>query len=227
MNEEEERKVVSRGVAIGLGVLSIILLIGLIVSAFYYSGVIGRLRTHLSQLEVEKENLQAELSHLQTRYETLQLNYSSLQSVYYSLQLEYERMYEQRYREGYLQGVIDGAGRGFNIRDPTYHEALQFIAQDQTDKNPYIPDVYICLNFAADVKNNAFKAGYRCGFVYIEFPESAHAIICFNTTDHGLIFIEPQDDRIVTVNIGIQYWRDNGYEPPSYNDTITNYIIIW
>ena len=227
MNEEEERKVVSRGVAIGLAVLSIILLTGLIVSAFYYSGIIERLQTHLSQLEAEKENLQTGLSHLQTQYETLQLNYSSLQSAYHNLQLEYEKMYEQRYREGYLQGVIDGAGRGFNIRDPTYHEALQFIAQDQTDKNPYIPDVYICLNFAADVKNNAFKAGYRCGFVYIEFPESAHAIICFNTTDHGLIFIEPQDDRIVTVNIGIQYWRDNGYEPPGYNDTITNYIIIW
>ncbi|RLE37113.1 hypothetical protein DRJ17_07240 [Candidatus Woesearchaeota archaeon] len=227
MNEEEERKVVSRGVAIGLGVLSTILLIGLIVSAFYYSGIIERLQTHLSQLEAEKENLQAELSHLQTRYETLQLNYSSLQSAYHNLQLEYERMHEQRYREGYLQGVIDGAGRGFTIRDPTYHEALQFIAQDETDKNPYIPGVYVCLNFAADVKNNAFKAGYRCGFVYIEFPESAHAIICFNTTDHELIFIEPQDDRIVTVDIGIQYWRDNGYEPPSYNDTITNYIIIW
>ncbi|MCD6465412.1 hypothetical protein J7L27_03485 [Candidatus Bathyarchaeota archaeon] len=231
MNEEEGRRVVGRGVAIGLAVLSTILLVGLIVSAFYYSGIIERLQTNLSQLEAEKENLQTELSHLQTQYETLQLNYSSLQSTYHNLQLEYERMYEQRYREGYedgyLQGVIDGAGRGFNIRDPTYHEALQFIAQDKTDENPYIPGVYICLNFATDVKNNAFKAGYRCGFVYIEFPESAHAIICFNTTDHGLIFIEPQDDQIVTVDIGIQYWRDNGYEPPSYNDTITNYIIIW
>ncbi|MEM3377971.1 MAG: hypothetical protein QW674_03365 [Candidatus Bathyarchaeia archaeon] len=89
--------------------------------------------------------------------------------------------YNIGFDSGYLQGIVDGAGRGFNIRDPTYQEAMNFIAQDPTDKNAYVPETYTCFHFTADVKNNALKVGYRCGFVYIRFPDSAHAIVCFNT----------------------------------------------
>lgn len=130
------------------------------------------------------------------------------------------------YEDGYLQWTSYGAGRGFNIRDPTYLEALNFILQDQTDKNEYNSENYTCLNFAADIKNNAFKAGYRCGFVYIRFPEAAHAIVCFNTTDYGLIFIEPQTDEIVKLEIGKPYWDRTRYMI-TYNDTVVSYVIIW
>ncbi|MEM2342260.1 MAG: hypothetical protein QXI48_08065 [Candidatus Bathyarchaeia archaeon] len=130
------------------------------------------------------------------------------------------------YETGYLQGVIDGAGRGFTIRDPTYNEAMNFVKIDQTDKNEYVEGVYTCINFAADFKMNAFNAGYRCGLVYIEFIQGAHALVCFNTTDGGLIFIEPQTDDMMRVEIGIRYWNDNGYTCP-WNDTIIRYIIIW
>lgn len=75
--------------------------------------------------------------------------------------------YTLGYKVGYVEGVIDGAGRGWNIRDPTYSEALTFMSQDQTDKNEYVPGEYVCWNFAADVKMNAFKVGYKCGFAYI------------------------------------------------------------
>lgn len=121
------------------------------------------------------------------------------------------------YQSGYLQGVKDGAGSGYNIRNPTYQEMLNFIAADQTDKNPYIHGSYVCWNFAADVTNNAFKAGYRCGWVYVEFAYTAHATVCFNTTDHGLIFVEPQDDMIMNLAVGQPYW----------GDTVLRYGIIW
>lgn len=129
----------------------------------------------------------------------------------------YEVGYELGYGSGYLQGVIDGAGRGYTIRDPTYQEVLIFISEDKTDENEYIPGKYTCLNFAADFKNNAFQAGYRCGFVEIEFPEAAHAIVCFNTTDQGLIFIEPQTDEIVTLSVGEFYW----------DRIVVRFVIIW
>jgi len=135
--------------------------------------------------------------------------------------------YEQGLDAGYLKGVVDGAGRGYTVRDPTYREAIAFIRLDVTDKNEYVEDKYVCTNFAADVKNNAFKNGYRCGFVSIRFPEGlGHAIVCFNTTDRGLIFIEPQTDEIVTVAIGETYWDRSKYRVP-YNDTVISYIIIW
>jgi hypothetical protein len=130
------------------------------------------------------------------------------------------------YELGYNQGVIDGAGTGYNIRDPTYQEMLNFIASDRTDENEYSEN-YTCFHFTADVKNNAFEEGYRCGFVYILFPDSAHTIVCFNTTDHGLIFIEPQFDDIVTLSIDQSYSNLNGYEQPDYNDTIISFTIIW
>jgi len=135
--------------------------------------------------------------------------------------------YEIGYNDGYIVGVTDGAGRGYNIRDPTYQEASQFIDLDQTDKNQYNEETYTCTNFAADFKNNAFKGGYRCGYVVIEFPETAHVIVCFNSTDHGLIFIEPQFDDVVTLSIGQSYSDLNGYELPISDDTIVRFIIIW
>jgi hypothetical protein len=91
-----------------------------------------------------------------------------------------------------------------NVRDPTYQEALQFISSDQTDKNQYNQS-YTCINFANDFVNNALNRGYRCGFVIIDFPESCHAIVCFNTSDKGLIFVEPQTDELVTLSTGQPY----------------------
>ena len=135
--------------------------------------------------------------------------------------------YEVGYDNGYVAGVTDGAGRGYKIRDPTYQEALQFTDSDQTDKNQYNEETYTCANFAADFKNNAFEGGYRCGYVVIEFPETAHAIVCFNTTNRGLVFIEPQFDSAITLSIGQSYSDLNGYELSISDDTIARFIIIW
>jgi len=138
----------------------------------------------------------------------------------------YQIGYESGFDDGYLKGVEDGAGRGYTIRDPTFQEVLNFIRIDKTDRNKYSEN-YTCINFAADVKNNAFKAGYRCGLVYIRFPETAHTIVAFNTTDEGIVFIEPQFDDIVILEIGKSYSKLNGYREPPYDDTILYYIIIW
>ena len=144
---------------------------------------------------------------------------------YYAKALEISR--NQGYEAGYAEGFKAGfSATGYSIRDPTFSEALQFLKYDQTDKNQYSKD-YTCWNFAADVKNNAFKAGYRCGLVYIEFKHSAHAIVCFNTTDKGLIFVEPQYDKIVKVEIGMDYWTDNGFNVIVADETITYYAIVW
>ncbi|MCX8181882.1 MAG: hypothetical protein N3D12_02060 [Candidatus Methanomethyliaceae archaeon] len=52
-------------------------------------------------------------------------------------------------------------------------------------------------------------------------------MICFNKTNRGLIFIEPQYDDIVTLKIGESYAAQNGYVIPSYDDKIVSYIIVW
>lgn len=138
----------------------------------------------------------------------------------------YNAGYESGYEDGYVQGVVDGAGRGYTMRDPTYSEALRFMWMDQTDKHMYMEN-YTCLNFAADFKGNALEAGYKCGFVYLKFPEGAHALVCFNTTDRGIVFIEPQFDAIMRVEVGIRYWVDNGFLCLDCNDIIIDFVIIW
>jgi len=117
------------------------------------------------------------------------------------------------------------------LRDPTYQEALQFIESDQTDKGLYKDGEYTCDNFATDFKNNAFKAGYRCGYVLVFLADWSHALNCFNTTDYRLVFVEPQEDEIVTLTIGQPYWDRTKYTPlyhhRTYNDTVTGFLIYW
>jgi hypothetical protein len=130
------------------------------------------------------------------------------------------------YSDGYLQGTKDGAGSGYNIRDPTYQEMLSFIASDQTNTHEYSGS-YDCYDFTNELCNNAFNNGYRAGFVYIEFLYDAHALVCFRTVDKGLVFIEPQSDDIMNVVIGEHYWNRAVYEAPTYDDMIMNYDVIW
>jgi len=111
--------------------------------------------------------------------------------------------------------VID-LEKDYNLRDPTYEEAVHFIRSDQTDKNQYNQS-YTCINFANDFRNNALNEGYRCGYVAIEFGETSHVMVCFNTSDNGLIFIEPQTDEIVALTT----------EQPYLGEIILRFSITW
>lgn len=135
-----------------------------------------------------------------------------------------------------------------NLRDPTYLEMEEFLARDRTDSNG--DDSYICGNFANDVKKNALKEGIRCAGVIIRFgnekifgaEERGHALVAFETTDRGVIFIEPQKDKEVKVALGVRYFRDNGlrewitedfddviivWVSDDFDDTITEIEIYW
>ena len=84
--------------------------------------------------------------------------------------------------------------------DPTWTELLDFLLEDQTDRNAYVSGTYMCGDFARDVHNNAERAGIRAAFVVVRlsggFPSfgllssSYHALNAFKTTDRGLVFID-------------------------------------
>lgn len=111
------------------------------------------------------------------------------------------------------------------LKDPTYKQALQFIESDKTDRNVYVYGKYVCADFATDFRSNALKVGYKCGYVLVFLADCTHALNCFNTTDCGLIFVEPQEDEIVTLTIGRAYW--SGTRIGSYNDTVLSFLITW
>ncbi len=139
----------------------------------------------------------------------------------------YTTGYSTGYSAGYIESNMNWVEHGHGVRDPTYQEAWAFVQLDQTDKNEY-NDTYVCRHFACDFNNNALEAGYRVAFVLIAFPESSHAIVGFNTTDRGMIFIEPQTDEVMKVEVGRSYWGSNGYlRPTNYDDTIVECLVIW
>ena len=186
------------------------------------------LQSEKVSLETQVSNLQYEITESNTNAVTLEARVSILQievadledEVIQSYNLGYIEGgcdgYDQGYDEGFIQGMEYLTETGYYLRDPTYAEAIAFINLDKTDQNEYTQD-YVCYDFTADFSANAVQAGYRCGFVYLIFVDGAHAISCFNTIDQGLIYVEPQNDEVVTVAIGQLY---AGY-------VITDLGIIW
>ena len=133
-------------------------------------------------------------------------------------------------KTGYLNGFNDSWQSGFQatgylIRDPTYQEALDFVKADQTNKIPYDVKAFNCIDFSAAVKRNAFDAGYRTFFVYIDFKTTSHSVIAFKTTDKGIVFIEPQYDQVLKLEVGENYTLLNRftYDPDM---VIDRYVIV-
>ncbi len=116
---------------------------------------------------------------------------------------------------------------GSHPRNPTYSEAIQFIASDNTDNHLYATGNYTCANFADDFQTNALRAGYNCGYVTVFFPDGGgHALNCFNTTDRGIVYVEPQTDEVVTLNVG-EVYAGSAWNLQVENATIAGFSTRW
>jgi hypothetical protein len=131
------------------------------------------------------------------------------------------------YAEGYADGMEAGAGHDYCLKDPTYAEAVAFLASDRTDRNHYDDESYVCSHFSRDVCNNAEAEGLRCAFVELRYSDAGHSIVAFDTIDRGLVYFEPQFDDEVSVEIGWRYSQLNDYVTPSYDDVIRDILVIW
>lgn len=120
-----------------------------------------------------------------------------------------------------------------HLHNPTFEEATSFLTEDKTDSKDYVEDSYVCSHFAHDVNINADSQGIRCAYVDMRYPQSAHAIIAFDTTDEGLVYFDPATDERVRPVVGKEYWRcieprpGYYYEKPSFDDTIVDILVIW
>jgi hypothetical protein len=168
-------------------------------------------------LELQVTGLEDETSELNTEVTVLESEVSGLETeVTENYNQGYSEGHEAGYAKGYVEGMDYVTENGYYIRDPTYAEAIEFIASDLTDQHEY-SDYYVCYDFTSDFNANAEDQGYRCGFVYMTFSSGAHAIACFSTVDEGIIYVEPQTDEIVAPKIGQIY---NG-------DMVETLGIIW
>jgi len=102
----------------------------------------------------------------------------------------------------YKAQMYNEENRGYS--DPTYIEMLQFLCVDETDKHLYIEDEYVCSDFSTALVANASAFNMRVAYIRLVYTDhnAMHAIVAFNTTDKGLIYVEPQSDAIVDIFVG-------------------------
>jgi hypothetical protein len=192
-------------------ILAVVAIASLVATAWVLSEL-NWTRNSLLSLDDDLEATQAELNASKELIE-------SLEDALSDLQVNYARL---------------TTGYGYVLRDPSYQEMKDFLKQDGTSEQEYLEDEYICVDFAADVKANAAEEGIRCAYVVIEYlGETGHAIVAFDTTDGGLVYIEPQFDWEVEPEIGQRYYQCVVPPPghhmvePDYDDTIARVIVIW
>jgi hypothetical protein len=113
---------------------------------------------------------------------------------------------------------------GHTLKDPSLDDLTGFLNKDDTNKQKYT-DEFVCTQFTAMLISNALVAGWNCAVVEVLFcyyflpiVGSGHAMVAFNTTDHGTVFVEPQSDGIMSV-----LKKGDSY----FNQQILDVKIIW
>jgi hypothetical protein len=87
----------------------------------------------------------------------------------------------------------------------TWANLVNFLAKDHTNWNAYIPGKYTCLDFSTDLVANAKQQEIKAWIVAVDFtaPGPGHAFVAFSTSDHGVVYVEPQaDDTYSIVAVG-------------------------
>ncbi len=100
---------------------------------------------------------------------------------------------------------VGSSSQTVELKNPTFYEVRDFILGDPTSRNKFVLNQYECRHFATDVNNNAEAEGLRCALVLLCFERGQHAVIAFDTTDRGLVYIEPQTDAAIHPEVGGKY----------------------
>ena len=114
---------------------------------------------------------------------------------------------EAEYNEGGYQATGENSSTSQEVvlKNPTFKELRDFILRDPTNRNEFVLNQYECRHFATEVNNNAEANDLRCAFVLLCYDRGQHAVVAFNTTDRGLVYIEPQTDAAIHPEVGGSY----------------------
>jgi len=106
---------------------------------------------------------------------------------------------------GYDLGYRCGLGEAhcdFCLNQPSHKQVLAFLDIDDTDELQGVN----CIVFTQRLLQNAHEAGWLCYPVILNFTEGgSHVLVAFDTVDKGDVFIEPQTDEEVEVEVGKEY----------------------
>jgi len=97
---------------------------------------------------------------------------------------------------------------GFIDYAPETQKIKEFLRKDRTSRMNYDEFSFNCVDFTQMMINNLFEQNIRACYTYIEFNNGAHAVVAINTSDNGVIYVEPQDDYIIySMEVGDDYCK--------------------
>lgn len=83
--------------------------------------------------------------------------------------------------------------------NPTLKEVKRVVYEDNTEMEEFDFYDYNCVEYSYSLVNAFLEEGiYSCITEIVFIDDSAHANVVVNTSDYGLVYIEPQDDYILT-----------------------------
>jgi hypothetical protein len=111
---------------------------------------------------------------------------------------------------------------GSQLRAGTRQEVLDFLAEDDTDALPYIPNVFVCKDFAQRLQERAHERGLSCWMIFI-YPKSGpygHVVNAFPLAEGSIIYVEPQNDTVSENVLTFFRWCtwDNTFEVVIHDD---------
>jgi len=179
----------------------------LLVAFFDLYSKVGRIEENLDIHDTSIKGIFNELEQLYNRINNFNDELTSTNSSLDNLQSRVSNLETQLYN---LNERIKQRG----LVNPTYSQLVDFINRDDTEKREYDNETFNCADFTNLFIQNFAKEGFFSCFTELVYTnDEAHAIVAVNTTDRGLVYVEPQDDKIVfDLKVGDDYcekvnWR--------------------
>ena len=86
---------------------------------------------------------------------------------------------------------------------PRWSDVESFLKNNLINKNKWDEDKYDCTAFTNDLIIEALNNNIFMCTVEIEWKDGGHIIVAVNTSDKGLIYIEPQTDNVIDLSLGL------------------------
>jgi hypothetical protein len=187
--------------------IALIILIIMIIALNYLN------KKLMNEIETLKFNLNL------TNHEILKTK-ELLNNITYIYQEELNKEYAKREA---LEKRIESLEENVNILEdkvkqkglvnPSYSELIHFIAEDTTNTKTYVKGKFVCTDFSNTFIANFRNKGYYSCLAELDFEDKAHAIVAVNTTDRGLVYVEPQTDQIIyKIDLGDNYCSLVGWD---------------
>ncbi|MEK6952224.1 MAG: hypothetical protein AABX29_04355 [Nanoarchaeota archaeon] len=109
----------------------------------------------------------------------------------------------------------------YNASDPLFVSLANNVTASGVNNTAYVPGSYECANFAGDLEANLTARGYNATFTAYwchggpgNPPPTAHAITDVHLSDGRLVWIEPQTNRMINMDMdgdGIVEYNNNAF----------------